>query len=146
MSTLISIIVPCYNVERELSRCIDSILAQTYNNFELLLVEDGSPDQSGKICDEYAMKDSRIRVFHKPNGGVSSARNMGLDNAKGEWVCLIDGDDSIPQDALATYVQHISSDVDLVMAGFEKINDHGALLCITPPLVPSLSPCLRLKP
>ena len=125
---MISIIVPCYNVERELPRCIDSILAQTYANFELLLVVDGSPDRSGEVCEGYAKKDARIRVFHKPNGGVSSARNMGLDNANGDWVCLVDGDDVIPQDALATFVQHISTDVDMVMGGYEKYNEHGILL------------------
>ena len=80
---LVSIIVPVYKAEQWLHRCIDSILAQTMPDFELLLINDGSPDKSGEICDEYAAKDSRIRVFHKENGGVSSARNLGLDNAKG---------------------------------------------------------------
>ena len=75
----ISIIVPIYKTEQYLQRCIDSILAQTFTNFELLLIEDGSPDNSGKICDKYALKDSRIKVYHKENGGVSSARNLGLD-------------------------------------------------------------------
>ena len=78
---LISIIVPVYNSEEFLHRCIDSILEQTYENLELLLINDGSKDSSGEICDEYARKDSRVRVFHKENGGVSSARNVGLDNA-----------------------------------------------------------------
>lgn len=128
MSPLISIIVPCYNVEQYLPRCIDSILSQSFADFELLLVDDGSKDRSGAICDEYAQKDARIRVFHKLNGGVSSARNLALDNARGEWVCLVDGDDVIPQDALATYIRLISPDVDLVMAGFEKINERGMLL------------------
>lgn len=89
----ISVIVPVYNVEQYLHRCIDSILAQTFTDFELLLINDGSTDKSGKICDEYAKKDKRIRVFHKENGGVSSARNVGLDNAKGEWVTFVDSDD-----------------------------------------------------
>ena len=75
----VSIIVPIYNTEKYLPRCIDSILGQTYKDFELLLIDDGSTDNSGKICDEYAEKDSRIRVFHKENGGVSSARNLGFD-------------------------------------------------------------------
>ncbi len=75
---MISIIIPVYNAEKYLARCVDSILVQTYPNFELLLVDDGSKDNSGAICDEYAAKDHRIRVFHKPNGGVSSARNYGL--------------------------------------------------------------------
>lgn len=79
----ISIIVPVYNAEQTLRRCVDSILAQTFTDFELLLVDDGSTDGSGAICDEYAGIDGRVRVFHKPNGGVSSARNLGLDNAIG---------------------------------------------------------------
>ena len=79
----ISVIVPVYNAEKYLSRCIDSILVQTFTCFELLLVDDGSTDCSGRICDEYAKRDTRIRVIHKENGGVSSARNLGLDNANG---------------------------------------------------------------
>ena len=81
--SLISIIVPVYNSEKTLNRCIDSILGQTYRNFELLLINDGSKDRSGEICDEYARKDGRVKVFHKENGGVSSARNVGLVNARG---------------------------------------------------------------
>ena len=81
---LISIIVPVYNVKEYLSRCVDSILAQTFSDFELLLIDDGSKDRSAQICDDYAIRDTRIRVFHKENGGVSSARNLGLDNAHGE--------------------------------------------------------------
>lgn len=76
--SLVSVIVPVYNVEKWLSRCIDSILGQTYIDFEVLLIDDGSNDRSGSLCDEYAEKDSRVRVFHKPNGGVSSARNLAL--------------------------------------------------------------------
>ena len=91
----ISVIVPVYNVEQYLPRCIESILAQTYNDFELLLINDGSSDNSGNICDEYAKNNSRVRVFHKENGGVSSARNMGLDNAQGEYVVFVDSDDFI---------------------------------------------------
>lgn len=97
---MISVIVPVYNTEKYLDRCIQSILAQTYTNFELLLIDDGSTDSSGAICEKYAESDSRIRVFHKENGGVSSARNMGLDNAKGEWVTFIDSDDTIKEDFL----------------------------------------------
>lgn len=90
---VISCIVPVFKVEQFLQQCIDSILAQTFTDFELILVDDGSPDNSGKICDEYAKKDSRIKVIHKENGGVSSARNVGLDIAKGEWICFVDSDD-----------------------------------------------------
>lgn len=83
MPEVISIVVPVYNAERTLNECVDSILSQTYSHFELLLVDDGSTDKSGVICDAYAAKDSRVRVFHKPNGGVSSARNLGIDNILG---------------------------------------------------------------
>lgn len=93
MIPVISIIVPVYNVEKYLSQCIDSILAQAFIDFELLLVDDGSTDGSGRICDEYANKDARIQVFHKKNGGVSSARNIGLEHAQGEWITFVDSDD-----------------------------------------------------
>lgn len=91
----VSVIVPVYNAENFIHRCINSILAQSYTDFELLLINDGSKDSSGTICDEYAQKDSRVRVFHKKNGGVSSARNMGLDNAKGEYIAFVDSDDYV---------------------------------------------------
>lgn len=96
-SPKISIIVPVYKAEEYLPRCIESILSQDFTDFELLLIDDGSPDSSGKICDNYAAKDSRIRVFHQKNGGVSSARNLGLDNACGEWISFIDADDYLSQ-------------------------------------------------
>lgn len=89
----ISIIVPVYNVEEYITECIDSILSQTYKDWELILVNDGSTDNSGKICDEYALKDNRINVIHKENGGLSSARNAGIDVAKGEYITFIDSDD-----------------------------------------------------
>ena len=90
---MISVIVPVYNTEKYLDRCIQSILAQTYTDFELLLIDDGSTDLSGEICDKYAEQDSRVKVFHKENGGVSSARNLGLDKANGDWVTFVDADD-----------------------------------------------------
>ena len=92
---MISIIIPIYKAESYLHRCIDSILSQTKTDWELLLIDDGSPDKSGDICDEYSKKDQRIKVFHKSNGGVSSARNLGLDHAKGQWITFIDADDYI---------------------------------------------------
>lgn len=92
---IISIIVPVYNAERFLHRCIDSILVQTFTEWELILVDDGSKDSSGHICDDYAAKDGRIRVFHKENGGVTSARKVGFENAKGNWVGFVDADDEI---------------------------------------------------
>ena len=94
-SPMFSIIIPVYNVENELARCIDSIINQTFGNFELILVDDGSPDNSGSICDEYAKNDSRVQVIHKANGGVSSARNTGLKIAKGEYIWFVDSDDYV---------------------------------------------------
>ena len=95
---LITVIVPCYRVERYLPRCVDSILRQTYKNIEIILVDDGSPDRSGEICDAYAKKDSRIRVIHKINGGLSDARNVAIDQAKGEWITFVDSDDFVSDD------------------------------------------------
>lgn len=92
---LISIIIPVYNSENAINRCIDSIMSQVFQDWELLLIDDGCTDKSGEICDEYASKDRRIRVFHKENGGVCSARNVGLDNAKGEWITFCDSDDFV---------------------------------------------------
>ena len=117
--TQISVIVPIYNTEKYLDRCIQSILAQTYSNIELLLVDDGSTDSSGAICDKYAEQDSRVRVFHKPNGGVSSARNMGLDNAKGEWIGWVDSDDYIDEDMYEQlYNAAMSKNVDIAYCNY----------------------------
>lgn len=117
----ISIIVPVYNVEKYLRHCIDSILNQSFTDFELLLIDDGSKDRSGVICDEYAAKDSRIRVFHKENGGVSSARNLGLDNTSGEWVAFVDADDSISQGFLNIRETFIK--VDVLQKSYVAIRD-----------------------
>lgn len=113
---LISVIVPIYNTEKYLRRCVDSILAQSYIDFELLLVNDGSVDGSAKICDEYAEADSRVRVFHKTNGGVSSARSLGLDNARGEWIAFVDSDDCIDEHFLSVMTENMSPDVDLIIS------------------------------
>ena len=102
MEDLISIIIPIYNVAYYLETCLNSILRQTYSNLEIILVNDGSTDNSGRICDRYATKDSRIRVIHKENGGVSSARNMGLDTVRGKYVCFADGDDIMPCNSIMT--------------------------------------------
>lgn len=117
----ISVIVPVYNTAQYLPRCIESILSQSFADFELLLIDDGSTDGSGAICDGYATKDSRIRVFHKENGGVSSARNLGLKEAKGEWVCFVDSDDELLAGGLQTMVDGISDEVDMVMAGYYEL-------------------------
>ena len=100
----VSIIVPVYKAEPYIRKCIDSILSQTFTNFVLLLIDVGSPDNCGKICDEYAELDTRVHVFHKENGGVSAARNLGLDHAKGDYVCFIDSDDWIDPDMLETLI------------------------------------------
>lgn len=109
---MISIIVPVYKAEKNLRQCINSVLAQTYEDWELILVDDGSPDNSGEICDEYAKNDSRIRVYHKENGGVSAARNLALDNAMGDYVCFLDSDDYISKDYLMV---GLDSTCDLVV-------------------------------
>lgn len=123
MNPLVSIIVPVYNVERRLRKCIDSILKQTYSNWELLLIDDGSSDASGRICDLYSSKDDRIIVFHQKNGGVSSARNVGIDNASGEWVTFIDSDDWVKSTHLECFINN-SDDVDMVSMGFFAYNWH----------------------
>ena len=96
----VSIIIPIYKSEKYLSKCIDSIIAQEYSNWEMLLIDDGSPDKSGEICDEYAKRDNRIKVFHKENGGVSSARSLGMDNIEGDYVTFVDSDDWLLENAL----------------------------------------------
>lgn len=113
----ITVIVPVYNTENYLRRCIDSILTQTFTDFELLLIDDGSTDSSGKICDEYKDKDDRIRVFHKENGGVSSARNLGLDNASGELIAFVDSDDYVLTVFLETYIMLFKENADLYILG-----------------------------
>ena len=95
---LLSIIVPVYNSEKYVSVCIESILKQTYQNIEVILVDDGSTDESGKVCDEFEQADHRVRVFHKKNGGVSSARNLGIEKCRGRYVTFIDSDDFVSED------------------------------------------------
>ena len=133
-SPKISVIVPVYNAEKYLRRCIDSILAQTFTDFELLLIDDGSTDKSGEICDKYAMKDSRIRVFHKKNGGVSSARNVGLDNARGEWITFCDADDWVDTLFLNNFIE-MNADGDLLVQGFKATNwkNKNGILIISQP-------------
>lgn len=115
-SPIFSIIVPIYNVESYLDKCIQSVLSQTYQDFELILVDDGSKDSSGMICDRFAQQDARIKVIHKQNAGVSVARNVGIEQAGGEYVCFIDSDDWIENDYLQKVNDNIS-DFDILFFG-----------------------------
>lgn len=122
--TKISIIVPVYNEEKHLNRCVDSVLNQTYSELELLLIDDGSTDSSGAICDEYAQKDSRVRVFHEKNGGVSKARNLGISKANAEWIMFLDSDDYLIKDALDVLISLALSTKTLISTGnfyFENV-------------------------
>lgn len=124
----VSIIVPVYKVEMYLSRCVDSIISQTYTDWELLLIDDGSPDRSGTVCDEYAEKDARIRVFHKENGGVSSARNLGLDNVRGEWVTFVDADDALEPDTINKCITY-SDGYDIVQFSMKSLFSEDGANC-----------------
>lgn len=125
MKDLISIIVPIYNVEKYLNKCIESIVNQTYENIEIILIDDGSNDNSGIICDEYAKKDNRIIVVHKENGGVSSARNKGLKIAKGEWISFVDADDWIEQTFCQTLLNKVTQEqADIALCGYNRIIDN----------------------
>lgn len=114
----ISIVVPVYNVEKYLKKCIDSILIQTYSNFELILVNDGSPDSCGEICDVFKEKDNRIRVFHQENKGVSKARNYGINQAIGDYICFVDSDDWIQNTYLADFFHDGNYSADVYLQGY----------------------------
>lgn len=120
---LITIIIPVYNRAKTLPECLDSIINQKYSEFECLLIDDGSCDDSLKVCKEYADKDSRFRVFHKTNGGVGSARNLGLENAKGEWVAFVDSDDIIAPNHLSQFATAIQEypNVDILFCGCQYV-------------------------
>lgn len=123
-SPLVSVIVPVYNVEHYLRRCLDSILNQTYSNIELIVVDDGSTDTSGKICDEYAKKDNRVFAVHKKNGGPSSARNVGLNVCKGFYISFVDGDDWIEPDFIKTlYSNLLYYKTKIAICAWRKQND-----------------------
>lgn len=115
----ISIIVPVYNVEKYLRQCLDSIIVQTFTDWECILVDDGSKDNSSSICDEYAHNDNRFKVFHKKNGGVSSARNLGLAEANGNYICFLDSDDRMKPELLRTCTGKIGYS-DILIFGFER--------------------------
>ena len=123
---LLSIIVPVYDVENYLQKCIDSILAQTFTDFELILVEDGSPDNCPALCDAAAAKDARIRVLHQKNGGLSAARNAGLDAARGEWIGFVDSDDYIaPEMYEAMYQAAQNTGADLALCDYAEVDEAG---------------------
>lgn len=124
MSPKISVIVPVYKVENYLNRCVDSILCQTFSDLEIILVDDGSPDNCGIICDEYARQDERIKVIHKRNGGLSSARNAGLDIASGDYIGFVDSDDWIhPQMYEILYSNAVKSNVNIITCRYKKASD-----------------------
>lgn len=127
MKAEVSIIVPVYNVERYLRRCVDSILTQKFRDYEVILVNDGSTDGGGMICDEYALQHSNVRVIHKPNGGLSSARNAGLEAADGEYIAFVDSDDYIHPEMIGTLYElarvHSS---DVVMCHYKRTSEEQA--------------------
>ena len=125
----VSVIVPIYQVEKYLRKCIDSIINQTYKNLEIILVDDGSPDLCGKICDEYAEKDVRIKVIHKENGGLSDARNAGLDIACGDYIVFVDSDDYIAHDMIEKlYESLVNNDADMALCSFEYVDEDGNII------------------
>ena len=127
--TEFSVIVPIYKVEPYLRQCIESILNQTYGGFELILVDDGSPDDCGKICDEYAQEDERVKVIHQKNSGVTVARKAGVSEAAGEYVCWVDGDDYIGSDLLRTMHDIIAKQKpDMIAYGFKQVRDDGTVI------------------
>ena len=118
---LIGVIVPVYKVEKYISECIDSILAQTYTNFRLILVDDGTPDNAGKICDEYAKKDTRITVIHQENAGVTRARARGVEEANDcEWITFVDSDDTIAINAFEILTTHINNNISIVVSDINQ--------------------------
>lgn len=123
MTPKISIITPVYKAEKFLCRCVDSIIAQTYTNWELILVDDGSPDKSAQICDDYAKADNRIKVIHKPNGGVSSARQAGLVASTGDFVIHADSDDWLAPNMLELLIEHANkTDADVIVVDFYRVS------------------------
>lgn len=124
----LSIIVPVYNAEKYLRQCLDSILNQSFQDFELLLIDDGSKDRSGKICDEYAEKDKRVSVWHQVNQGVSVARNVGLEHAQGEWIYFPDSDDIVVKDGITRLFWGVHKKCMMSIGGYEKYDNKGKLL------------------
>ncbi len=130
MFDLISIVIPIYKVEKYLDKCVNSILTQTYSNLEIFLVDDGSPDNCGKMCDDYARKDSRIKVIHKANGGLADARNVAIDAATGEWIICVDSDDFVESDYVESLYNLVKKYNSLIACSRfryvyeDKVNQH----------------------
>ena len=124
----ISVIVPIYNTEKYLARCIESILCQTYTNLEIILVDDGSTDKSGDICDFYARKDNRVKVVHKKNGGLSDARNYGLKYATGEYISFVDSDDYITENLYTDLLPYMEQKYDMIKFKIAKVDEQGNVL------------------
>ena len=128
MNSLVSVIVPVFNVEKYLPKCIESILNQSYKYIEVILINDGSTDSSEDICNKYKLKDNRIRVINKINGGLSSARNKGLDVAKGKYVIFVDSDDFIDKDMIKNLLEvAITQNADIVQGGFQTVYEDGKI-------------------
>lgn len=129
MEELISVIVPVYNVEKYVEKCIESIVNQRYFDLEILLIDDGSTDSSGKICDRYQIRDKRIKVFHKENGGLSDARNYGMKLASGKYIIFIDSDDYLDIEMISLlYSELKESMADISVCGFYEVNEDGSIL------------------
>lgn len=129
MDPLISVIVPVYKAERYLNECVDSVLSQSHTNLEVILIDDGSPDKCGEICDHYAASDERVRVIHQPNKGVAAARNAGLPLAKGDYLFFVDSDDYLTADCIEKHVAvALKHDADMVCAQNYNVDENGILL------------------
>ena len=129
MQDLVSVVIPIYKTEAYLDQCIESVTNQTYRNLEIILVDDGSPDKCGKICDDWAKKDSRIRVIHKNNEGLGMARNTGIDNATGQFICFFDSDDYVDLTAIEKSLREISrTSADVVLFGFTDVDNNAKYL------------------
>lgn len=131
MNDLISVIVPVYNVETYLEQCVNSIINQTYTNLEIILVDDGSTDNSGRICDKYAAMDSRIKVVHKINAGVSAARNLGLDIANGKYITFVDSDDFVEDMYCSQLISFMRDDVSMVVLGLKRLKGDGTFKALS---------------
>ena len=140
----ISVVVPVYKVEKFVAECLESILSQDFDSFEVVAVDDGSPDASGKICDEFAARDPRLRVFHKENGGVTSARRLGVEHSRGEWICFVDSDDVLLPHALSALFAATKDfpDADLVEGSYVNFLENSELQKRSPAEVRVLEPTI----